>query len=78
MATLGEGAIDLDEVLAEVERRLLLEALAKTGGVRSQAAKLLGVTFRSIRYRLEKHGIEVGDSGEDDTGQDSSPSSRRG
>lgn len=77
MATLGEGSINLDEVLAEVERRLLLEALAKTGGVRSQAAKLLGVTFRSIRYRLEKHGIEVGDSGEDDTGQDSSPGSLR-
>jgi two-component system response regulator PilR (NtrC family) len=78
MATLGDGSIVLDDVLAEVERRLLVEALAKTGGVRSQAAKLLGVTFRSIRYRLEKHGIEVGDSGEDDNGQDSSPSSSRG
>jgi two-component system, NtrC family, response regulator PilR len=77
MATLGAERIVLDEVLAEVERRLLIEALAKTSGVRSQAAKLLGVTFRSMRYRLEKHGIEVGDSAEDDNGQDSSPGSSR-
>ncbi len=53
----------LDEVLTEVERRLLLEALQRTGGVRTQAAKLLGISFRSLRYRLEKQSLEVGDDG---------------
>lgn len=47
----------LDEVLTEVERRLLLEALERTGGVRTKAAKLLGVSFRSLRYRLEKQNL---------------------
>jgi two-component system response regulator PilR (NtrC family) len=35
--------------------------------VRTQAAKLLGVTFRSLRYRLGKLGL---DSGEDGDGED--------
>jgi len=49
---------ELDTVLGEVERRLLLDALDRTGGVRKAAAKLLGITFRSLRYRLEKHGLD--------------------
>jgi two-component system, NtrC family, response regulator PilR len=53
----------LDEVLGEVERRLLIDALDRTGGLRTAAAKLLGVTFRSLRYRLQKHGLDVGDGG---------------
>jgi two-component system, NtrC family, response regulator PilR len=53
----AEGC-DLDGVLGELERRLLLSALERTGGVRKHAAALLGVTFRSIRYRLKKHGLD--------------------
>jgi two-component system response regulator PilR (NtrC family) len=45
----------------EVERRLIVAALERTGGVRKSAAKLLGITFRSLRYRLEKHGFGSGD-----------------
>jgi two-component system response regulator PilR (NtrC family) len=56
---LPETGCELDEVINEVERRLLLEALERTGGVRKAAARLLGVTFRSLRYRLEKHGLAV-------------------
>jgi two-component system response regulator PilR (NtrC family) len=56
----------LDDVLGEVERRLLLQALARTGGVRKAAAKLLGVTFRSMRYRLAKHALEVAGPDDDD------------
>jgi two-component system response regulator PilR (NtrC family) len=48
----------------EVERRLLLEALERTGGVRKTAAQLLGITFRSLRYRLAKHAMDAQD-GED-------------
>jgi two-component system response regulator PilR (NtrC family) len=51
----------LDDVLGEAERRLLLSALERTGGLRTAAAKLLGITFRSLRYRLAKHGLDVGD-----------------
>ena len=51
---------NLDEVMGEIERRLMLEALERTGGVRKAAAQLLGITFRSLRYRLEKHNLDVG------------------
>ncbi|HEX4339629.1 MAG TPA: sigma-54 dependent transcriptional regulator [Polyangiaceae bacterium] len=51
----------LDDVLGEAERRLLVSALERTGGMRTAAAKLLGITFRSLRYRLAKHGLDVGD-----------------
>ncbi len=53
---------NLDDVLGEAERRLLVSALERTGGLRTSAAKLLGITFRSLRYRLAKHGLDVGDS----------------
>jgi two-component system response regulator PilR (NtrC family) len=49
--------LKLDDVLNEAERRLLLAALERTGGVRKRAAELLGVTFRSLRYRLQKQGL---------------------
>jgi two-component system response regulator PilR (NtrC family) len=51
LAELPPEGCALDEVLGEVERRLILQALERTGGVRKNAAKLLGVTFRSLRYR---------------------------
>ena len=35
----------------------ILKALEKSGGVRKNAATLLGITFRSIRYRLAKYGL---------------------
>jgi len=57
-----EGA-DLGETLADIERRLIAQALARTGGVRTRAAELLGLSLRSLRYRMEKLGIES--SGDD-------------
>jgi two-component system response regulator HydG len=54
---LPEEGCDLDQVLGEAERRLILQALDRTGGVRVQAAKLLGVSLRSLRYRLQKLGV---------------------
>jgi two-component system, NtrC family, response regulator PilR len=60
---LSEDGCNLDEVLGEVERRLILQALERSGGVRTQASKLLNVTLRSLRYRLQKHGL--GDSESD-------------
>jgi two-component system, NtrC family, response regulator PilR len=62
---LPEDGCNLDEVLGEVERRLLLQALERSGGVRTHAAKLLGVTLRSLRYRFAKHALaDAGDEGD--------------
>jgi len=63
---LPEQGCNLDEVVNEVERRLLTEALQRTGGVRTAAAKLLGISFRSIRYRLAKLGLAEEDAEERD------------
>lgn len=74
---LPEGGCNLDDVLGEVERRLLLQALERSGGVRTQAAKFLGVTLRSLRYRLQKHGLgEGGAEAGDEPDSDPSPEER--
>jgi two-component system response regulator PilR (NtrC family) len=54
---LPEEGCNLDEVLSELERRLLVQALERSGGLRINAAKLLGVSTRSLRYRLQKHSL---------------------
>ncbi|MDD5296889.1 MAG: sigma-54 dependent transcriptional regulator [Rhodocyclaceae bacterium] len=53
----ADDAASLQEYLDSQERRAILEALSKTGFNRTAAAKLLGVTFRSLRYRMERLGI---------------------
>lgn len=55
----AEG-LDLESHLEGLERHLLLEALARTGGNRTHAAKLLGLSFRSMRYRMAKLGLNEG------------------
>ncbi len=55
--SIPEEGVVLDEILAEIEKKYLRSALEKAGGVRTEAAKLLGMTFRSIRYKLDKYGI---------------------
>ncbi len=47
----------LDIYLAEVEKRLLLQALSQANGVKHKAAEVLGISFRSFRYRLVKYGM---------------------
>jgi two-component system, NtrC family, response regulator PilR len=63
LLSLPEEGCNLDEVMGEIERRLMLQALERTGGVRKTAAQLLGITFRSLRYRLAKHALDVPESG---------------
>ena len=56
---LADGeVVSLDAEMDRLEKSMLLKALEKTGGNKTEAAKLLNISFRSIRYRLEKHGIE--------------------
>jgi transcriptional regulator with GAF, ATPase, and Fis domain len=44
--------------LEEIERRCLAQALVKTGYNRTHAARLLGITRRTLGYRLRKYGLE--------------------
>jgi two-component system response regulator PilR (NtrC family) len=46
---------NLDRYLSEVEKELLAKALRESGEVRQKAARMLGITQRSLRYRLGKH-----------------------
>ena len=54
----GRDGETLDDYLNRVEKQAILDALAKTAFNRTAAARLLGVTFRSLRYRIERLGIE--------------------
>jgi two-component system response regulator PilR (NtrC family) len=74
LAELPPEGCALDDVLGEVERRLILQALNRTGGVRKQAAKLLGVTFRSFRWRLAKHALVVDGAANDASDADGADS----
>jgi two-component system response regulator PilR (NtrC family) len=56
--------IDLEEVVNDFERTLLAEALRASDGVKKRAAQLVGVSFRSFRYRLEKLGLDRPGSGD--------------
>jgi two-component system response regulator PilR (NtrC family) len=53
-----DGGIDLDGRLQKLERALITEALARSNGNKTVASKELGISFRSMRYRLEKLGME--------------------
>jgi two-component system response regulator PilR (NtrC family) len=64
MRRMPEGDVGLDNLVADFERGLLVDALRRSGGVKKRAAQFLGISFRSFRYRLEKLGLE--NAGDDD------------
>ena len=49
--------LDLDGLMERIERDLMRRALQRAGGIQSRAAQLLGTSFRSFRYRLQKYGM---------------------
>ena len=53
----GAGKYPLTDYLDSIERTVILEALHQTGFNRTAAAKVLGVTFRALRYRMERLDI---------------------
>lgn len=55
--TACSGAKPLQEYLDDLERQVILDALQKTRFNRTAAARILGVTFRSLRYRMERLGL---------------------
>ncbi|NCO68601.1 MAG: Fis family transcriptional regulator [Nitrospirae bacterium CG_4_10_14_0_8_um_filter_41_23] len=54
---LTEEGINIDKVIGDIEKRYLLQALEIAGGVKTEAAKLLNLSFRSFRHRLHKYNI---------------------
>ncbi|MCW9059096.1 MAG: sigma-54 dependent transcriptional regulator [Gammaproteobacteria bacterium] len=56
-ANLPDG-IPLEDYLETIEKQAILDALEKAHHNKTQAAKLLGITFRALRYRLKKLGLE--------------------
>jgi two-component system response regulator PilR (NtrC family) len=54
---LEEEGLDLDRYLEDIEKKLIVQALEKTGGVQVEAAKILKITYRSLRHRMQKLDI---------------------
>jgi two-component system response regulator PilR (NtrC family) len=58
----GEEGIDLEKIMGQIEKEILIKAIHQANGVKKKAAKLLNITFRSMRYRIEKYSLgSVGD-----------------
>ncbi len=58
LTKLPKEGIDLDSHIAFIEKELILQAVERANGSRIRAASLLGITPRSLRYRLKKYGLE--------------------
>ncbi len=54
-----DEGVDLEAKLSELEKYYVEEALKKTQGNLTQAAKLLSLTFRSLRYKVKKYEIKT-------------------
>ena len=52
------GAVPLDDYMENIEKDALIKALEQTRYNKTAAARLLGITFRALRYRLKKLGLE--------------------
>jgi two-component system response regulator PilR (NtrC family) len=66
-ATLSINSGSLEDYLFEIEKSAILKALVDTRWNRTAAAKKLGMTFRSLRYRLKKMGLD--DDATDEEGE---------
>jgi two-component system response regulator HydG len=51
------GEMSLPEILEDLERQLILRAYEKSGGVKTETARLLGIKTSALYYKLEKYGI---------------------
>jgi two-component system response regulator PilR (NtrC family) len=52
-----DEGLDLEKVVGQIEKEILIKAIHRCNGIKKRAAKLLGITFRSMRYRVEKYGL---------------------
>jgi two-component system response regulator PilR (NtrC family) len=56
--TVSSEGVNFERLIENIEKDYLLKALEKTNGVKTEAAKLLNLSFRSFRHRLKKYGID--------------------
>ncbi len=49
----------LDEAISELEKKMIKEALKKARGMQAKAARILGISERSMWYRIKKYGIDI-------------------
>jgi len=61
LVQLPEEGLDLEAYLESIRTQLMIQALERTDGVQTQAAELLGMSFRSFRYYAKKAGLKGGD-----------------
>lgn len=61
--------VSLSDYLEDIEKRTIMQALEKTNFNKTAAAKLLGISFRTLRYRLSKLGLSK-EQDEDDLGEE--------
>ena len=61
-----DEGIDLDKVIGQIEKELIIKSIHAANGVKKRASKLLGITFRSMRYRVEKYNLGSIEELEDD------------
>ena len=54
----GENNIDLERTLDQMEKKMIANALLRSDGIINKAAKTLNLSFRSMRYRIEKHKLK--------------------
>ncbi|MFV1921935.1 MAG: sigma-54-dependent transcriptional regulator [Methylotenera sp.] len=62
--------VSLSDYLEDIEKREILKALEKTNNNKTAAAKLLGVSFRTLRYRLSKLGLSKDELNENEVFED--------
>lgn len=67
---LDDHGIDLEKLTADFERTLLTKALQQAGGIKKRAAKLLNISFRSMRYRVDKYSLGALSIDDDDETQE--------
>ncbi len=58
MPGLDQNNIDLERTLEQIEKKMLANALMHSDGIINKAAKKLNLSFRSMRYRIEKHKLK--------------------
>jgi two-component system, NtrC family, response regulator PilR len=55
---IGEEGVDFESIMEQIEKNYLLKALEKSKGIKTEAARLLNLSFRSFRHKLYKYGIK--------------------
>ncbi|MDH4230647.1 MAG: sigma-54 dependent transcriptional regulator [Nitrospirota bacterium] len=55
---IGDEGIDFERIMEQIEKDYLIRALEKANGVKTEAARLLNLSFRSYRHKLYKYGIK--------------------